>query len=131
MRQLPAVVFLLFYFAACSSGNRDLVLVSKEIRREALATSAAGAEFGSAAGTVVESVVAGEIRNTGAGDIQNVQLTFHLTGGGHDYAVIARIPAVPAGKTVKFQSEGIRTQYTLQFKADRETEIRTGTGSSY
>ncbi|HEX9005759.1 MAG TPA: hypothetical protein VF889_00600 [Bacteroidota bacterium] len=126
MRQFPAVVFLLLYFAACSGGSRDLVILSKEIRRESLATSAAGAEFGSAAGAVVENVVAGEIRNTGARDALNVEVTFHLTGGGHDYAVPAHIPSVPAGKTVKFQSEGIRTQYTLQFKADRETEIRTG-----
>ncbi len=126
MRQFPAVVFLLLYFAACSTGSRDLVVLSKEIRREGLATSAAGAEFGSAAGTVVENVVAGEIRNTGAGDALNVEVTFHLTGGGHDYAVIAHIPSVPAGKTVTFRSEGIQTQYTLQFKADQEPEIRTG-----
>ncbi len=127
MRQFPAVVFLLFYFAGCSTGNRDLILVSKEIRREGLATSAAGAEFGSAAGTVIENVVAGRIRNTGTGDVLNVEVTFHLTGGGHTYVVVARIPSVPAGKTVKFRSEGIRTQYTLQFNADRETEIRAGT----
>ena len=126
MRHLPALLFLIFYCTGCSTGNRDLVIVSKEIRREGLTTSAAGAEYGSAAGAVIENVVVGQIRNTGSEEARNVEVTFRLIGGGHKYTLVARIPSIPAGKAVGFRSEGIRTQYSLQFQEDRDVEIKTG-----
>jgi hypothetical protein len=119
MRELGISLVLFCLLGGCS-GNHDLVVLNKEIHREALTTSVAGDQFGSAAGSVIENTVVGQVKNNGGEEIRNVDLTFHVTGGGQNYALVARIPSIPAGKTVSFQTRGVNTPYTLQFKGDVE-----------
>ena len=125
MRHL-AVLFILLVSAAGCSGNHDLVVVSKEIRREQLSTSVAADQFGSAATTVIENVVVGQLQNNGDEEVRDVELAFHASGGTQNYTLVARIPSVPAGKTVSFRTSGINTPYTLQFKNDGEADITIG-----
>ena len=126
MKNPAALLLLLLCIAGCSSGNHDLVVLSKEIYREALGTSVAGDQFGSAAGSVIENVVVGQLQNQGTEEVRNVEVTFHLTGGGQNFALVARILSIPAGKTVNFRTAGVTTPYTLQFKNDGGVEITVG-----
>lgn len=125
MRHIATVLFLLLSAAGCS-GNSDLVLLNKEIRREQLSTSVAADQFGSAASTVIENVVVGQLQNNGDKEVRDVELTFHVTGGGQNYTLVARIPSVPAGTTAGFRTRGVNTPYTLQFKNDGEPDIEVG-----
>jgi hypothetical protein len=126
MKHLGALLLLLFSLGGCSTGEGDLVVISKEIRREALSQSVAGDQFGSAAGSAIENVVVGQLQNKGTDEARDVEVTFHVSGGGQNYVLTARIPSIPAGKTVDFRTQGIRTPYTLQFKKEGEVEIAVG-----
>jgi hypothetical protein len=125
MRSFATFLLLLFLNIGCSN-DHGLVVVSKEIRRESLGQAVANDQFGSAASTVIENVVVGRVQNTTEEDIPGVELTFHITGGGQNYALVAYLPSVPAGKTVPFETRRVRTQYTLAFKDDGEAEIAIG-----
>jgi len=121
-----AVIFLLLGLLAGCTGNHNLVVLSKEIQRAQLNMSVAGDQFGSGAGSTIENIVAGQIQNQGDEDIRDVELTFHVAGGGQNYALVAYIPNVPAGKTVSFQTRGVNTHYTLTFKNNGEADIAVG-----
>lgn len=125
MRCFSLLLFLIICLAGCSR-NHDLVVLNKEIHRESLSMSVAGDQFGSAAGAVIENAVVGQLENQGEDDIHDVELTFHLSGGGQNYVLVAQIPLVPAGKTVNFRTRGINTPYTLAFKNDGEADITVG-----
>jgi hypothetical protein len=126
MKQISLSFLLTLVLAGCSSGSHDLVVVSKEIHREQLGQSVAGDQFGSAAGSVVENTVIGQLRNDGTEEARDVVLTFHVNGGGQNYTLAAHIPSVPAGKTVSFQTRGMNTPYTLQFRNENAVEIAVG-----
>ena len=123
MKSLHALILFLFFLVGCSKGTGDLVVVSKQIQREALSQSVAGDQFGSAAGSTIENTVVGQIQNNGTEEARNVEVTFHVTGGGQSFALVATIPSIPAGKTVSFQTRGVQSMYTLQFKDDGQAEI--------
>lgn len=125
MRHPAWIFFLLLSIAGCS-GNGDLVVVSKEIHREQLGLSVAGDQFGAAAGSVIENVVVGQLQNNGDEEVRDVELTFHVAGGGQNYALVARVPSVPPGKAVSFRTGGINTPYTLAFKNEGEADITVG-----
>jgi hypothetical protein len=126
MRHFVWLFVVLLATAGCSSGNRDLVVVGKEIHREQLSQSVAGDQFGSAAGSVIENSVIGKIKNSGSEEARDVELTFHVSGGGQNFALVAHIPSIPAGATVGFRTRGVTTPYTLQFGNDGEPEITVG-----
>ena len=126
MKHLVLSLVLFLAIAGCSSGNHDLVVVSKEIHREQLSQSVAGDQFGSAAGSVIENSVIGQIKNSGSEEARDVELTFHVSGGGQNFALVAHIPSIPAGATVGFRTRGVTTPYTLQFGNDGEAEITVG-----
>ena len=126
MKHLGALMFLFLLLNGCSTGDGGLVVISKEIRREALSQSVAGDQFGSAAGSSIENVVVGQLQNKGTEEARDVEVTFHVNGGGQNYVLTARIPSVPAGKTVNFRTQGLNTPYTLQFKNEGEVEIAVG-----
>ncbi len=125
-RYPATMLVLLSLVAGCSTTEDDLVVVSKEIRREALSQSVAGDQFGSAAGSVIENVVVGQLQNQGTEEVRDVEVTFRVTGGGQNFALVAYIPSIPAGKTIDFRTRGVTTPYTLQFKSEGEVEISTG-----
>lgn len=121
-----AMLVLLSLVAGCSTTDDDLVVLSKEIRREALSQSVAGDQFGSAAGSVIENVVVGRLQNRGEEEVRDVEVTFRVTGGGQNFALVAYISSIPAGKTVDFRTRGVTTPYTLQFKSEGDVEIARG-----
>ncbi len=121
-----SVLLLVLFLAGCSKGTGDLVIVDKQIQRQALSQSVAGDEFGSAAGSTIENTVVGQIQNNGTEEARNVEVTFHVTGGGQNFALVAQIPSIPAGKSVSFRTRGVQSMYTLQFKDGGEAEITMG-----
>jgi hypothetical protein len=125
MRHITGLLLFLFCITGCSR-NQNLVVVSKEIHREQLGLSVAGDQFGSAAGSVVENSVVGQVKNNSEEEVRDVELTFHASGGGQNFVLVARIPSIPAGKTVSFQTRGVNTPYTLQFKNNGEADIVVG-----
>jgi hypothetical protein len=113
MKRLLAVAVVLL--AACSTGPKDLVIVSKELRGQAAGNTSLSGEFGSSAlpsGNVYW--VEGKVQNTGERDYRNVQIGFKCSDGAQKRVLTAVVPLIPAGKTVPFRTR--QEQLTMPLK---------------
>ena len=126
MKLLAAIVLIGMLISGCTANN-DLVVVSKELHRDITATTEAGSEFGTTAGTSTNTFyVTGQLQNTGAEERREVELTFRLAGGTEAVVVRAQIPKIGPGETVDFRSEPANNHYALRLKEDAEVEIAVG-----
>ena len=102
----------------------DLVVVSKTVKKEKAASTAAPMEFGLPAASVGYSFwVEGKVKNEGDEAAKNVEVTFRCKHGGTVRILTAKVNNIPASKTVDFKTRIFPSKVDLQL-LDEEPEIK-------
>lgn len=121
---LPVLVVLSLILASCGQSRKDLVVLTKTLKRETTASTAVPLEFGTfAAASSTSFWVEGKVQNTGDSDARNVLVSFKCGYGNETKVLSAEIDLIPARKTVEFRTRPVESRFELQLK-DEDAEIR-------
>jgi hypothetical protein len=126
MKRVVLFSVLLTCCLASCGGPSDLVVVSKAVRSGANVSSAVPDEFAGAVPSTTELYwIEGQIRNTAAVEVKNVAITFRATDGNTKRLFLAVVEKIPAGATVKFETERYPSPLKIKLLED-EPEIKVG-----
>jgi hypothetical protein len=101
--------------AGCTIGPKDIVILTKSLKKQGNVNTSVPMEFGATA-TPAGSVywVEGTVQNTGEKDYRNVQIGFKCSDGTTKKIMTAIVPLLQAGKTVAFKTQQEATQLNLR-----------------
>ena len=122
---IPMIALLLTLpLAGCSRSTKDILVLTKSLKKEVLVSTAVPSEFGTFAAASMPSFwVEGQVQNVGSTDVRNVLLSFACSYGKETKVLTAEVDLIPAGKTVPYKTRPFESRFELQL-SDEAPEIR-------